>query len=221
MKWFKHYSDSYSNLKLQQVLSEHGTEGYGFFWICVEFVAQQGTNSRIKIEKNWKRVLAHIGHVSEERMNHLLNFFASVNLIDKRGLEIGDLYIPKLKDYGDEYSDKLRRKSRQGRDNVGLDKTRTEEIRPDKNRNEEQFQIFYKEYPNKKGKGQAIRAWNKLKITEELFEEIMSGLKKLKLSKGWIAERGKYIPHPSTFLNGQRWLDQEVELSEPKHSRQI
>ena len=42
MKWFKHESDAYTNLKLEQVLDEFGMGGYGFFWLCCEIVGHQG-----------------------------------------------------------------------------------------------------------------------------------------------------------------------------------
>jgi hypothetical protein len=132
MKWFKHYSDAYSNLKHQQVISQFGLRGYGFFWVCVEFVAQQGQNSRIKAEKKWKNVLSFITRERDDDIEKMLSVFADVGLIDKKGLEIGDLYVPKIRDYSDEYTDKLRRKSRHSPDIVGLDKIRIDKNRLDK-----------------------------------------------------------------------------------------
>lgn len=137
MKWFKHQSDAYSNLKHQQVLADYGLSGYGFFWVCVEFIAQQGINNRIKSDKNWKKTLSFITRESEEEIEKLLFSFASVGLIDEKALKNKDLFIPKMRDYSDEYTDKIRRKSRQGRDNVGL-----EEKRIDKNRREEETPLI-------------------------------------------------------------------------------
>lgn len=134
MKWFKHQSDSYSNLKHRQVIAEFGVEAYGLYWICVELVAQQGEKSRIKGFKGWKKMLELASGLSEQVIDKHLSLFATVRLIDKKGLEMGHLYIPKIRDYSDEYTDKKRRVSRQGRDNVGLDKNRLEENRTDKNR---------------------------------------------------------------------------------------
>jgi len=131
MKWFKHFADSYSNFKLQNVLSELGTDGYGLFWICVEIVAQQGVNHQIDAKKSWKKVLAHIARKSEQDIDKSLQLFAEYNLIDKNGLNKGNLYIPKLRSYSDEYTDKVRRMSGQGRDKVRLDKIRLDKIRLD------------------------------------------------------------------------------------------
>jgi hypothetical protein len=127
MKWFKHFSDAYSNLKMQQVVAECGMRGYGFFWVCCELVAQQGQNFRLKGEKSWKKVLSHITTETEGERDKFLQLFAEINLIDKKALEMGDLYLPKMREYSDEYTDKLRRISRQNRDNVVLEEEGEEE----------------------------------------------------------------------------------------------
>ena len=68
------------------------------------------------------------------------------------------------------------------------------------------FQKFYVEYPKHVGRGAAIRALRgALKIATA--EEIIDGAKK---HAAWCKENGadfKYIPHPATWLNQQRWLD--------------
>lgn len=144
MKWFKHYSDSYSNLKQQAVIAEFGMEGYGFFWVCDELVAQQGEESRIRAGKGWKKALAYITRISGERIENMLIFFAEVNLIDQEALSKGDLYMPKLSEYGDEYSSRKKptsTNSRQTPDSVVLEEIRIEEKRVDKNRREESTEI--------------------------------------------------------------------------------
>jgi hypothetical protein len=68
----------------------------------------------------------------------------------------------------------------------------------------EYFNIFYKEYPRKIGKHNAIKAFEKIKPDKELFNKIMLALKEQK--KNWSDP--KYIPHPATWLNGKRWEDE-------------
>ena len=81
---------------------------------------------------------------------------------------------------------------------------------------EDLFPKFWKLYPNKVGKAAAQKAWAKLKVTDELFALIADGLAKQVMSDGWIKDSGKFIPHPSTWLNGKRWED-EVKLSSNVH----
>ena len=74
--------------------------------------------------------------------------------------------------------------------------------------NTDLFDLFYKEYPRKVGKTEALKAWNKLNVTDTLFQEIMAGLKGHKKSRDWLKDGGQFIPHPSTWLNQKRWEDE-------------
>ena len=63
-------------------------------------------------------------------------------------------------------------------------------------------------YPKKDAKKDAVKAWGKIK--PEDHPAIMRSVEVRKLSKGWTKDNGQFVPKASTFLNGQRWLD-EVE----------
>ena len=128
MKWFKHLSTAYTDLALQELRADFGLEGYGFYWLCIEIVAQQGQKNRIKNTKSWKKALRSASNLSEEKIEKLLKSMAELNLINANALKDGDLWIPKLRKYGDEYYDRLGRLSRQGRDFVVLDKNRLDKI---------------------------------------------------------------------------------------------
>lgn len=70
------------------------------------------------------------------------------------------------------------------------------------------FDRFWKLYPNKKSKAKAYLAWKKLKLTDDLFNQILSGLAKYCASPDWTKDGGQFIPHPATWLNGKRWEDE-------------
>lgn len=89
---------------------------------------------------------------------------------------------------------------------------------PDKNRVEKKridissfcndgFDIFWKAYPRKVNKKTAIKVWAKLKPDEPLKQKILSALEIQKKDDQWTRDNGKYIPHPSTWLNQERWND--------------
>ena len=67
---------------------------------------------------------------------------------------------------------------------------------------EARFLEFWKAYPKKTGKQYALKAWNKIKPTAELHERIMQAVDAQKRSDQWRRENGRYIPNPSTWLNG-------------------
>jgi len=74
--------------------------------------------------------------------------------------------------------------------------------------NKEWFLQFYSEYPNKKAKLNAEKAFSKLSMTDELFVAIMGSLKRQKVSDSWTKNNGQFIPLPATWLNGRRWEDE-------------
>ncbi|MFR7893393.1 MAG: ATP-binding protein [Dysosmobacter sp.] len=75
---------------------------------------------------------------------------------------------------------------------------------------EVRFLEFWKAYPKKTGKQYALKAWNKIKPTAELHERIMQAVDAQKRSDQWRRENGRYIPNPSTWLNGGYWDNEEV-----------
>lgn len=132
MKWFKHETDAHTNMKLQSVIDRFGMAGYGLFWFLVEIAGKDGgLDFHILSTKNWKIYAKKFSGLDEKKLNELLKYFSDQKLIDKNALKKDELYIPKLGERSDEYTDKLRRKSGLKRDNVPLEEKRVEENRID------------------------------------------------------------------------------------------
>tara|TARA_R100000329_G_scaffold109589_1_gene90029 strand:- start:2217 stop:2999 length:783 start_codon:yes stop_codon:yes gene_type:complete len=75
------------------------------------------------------------------------------------------------------------------------------------NNNIPNFDLFWMQYPNKKSKKKARQIWISRKL-EDKYNDIVNGLKKYLISDNWKSDGGAYIPHPTTFLNQERWLDE-------------
>lgn len=69
------------------------------------------------------------------------------------------------------------------------------------------FVPFWEKYPNKKSKKAAWKAWQKINMTPALLATIMAGLQNCMESEQWQKDDGRYIPHPATWINGERWED--------------
>ena len=80
------------------------------------------------------------------------------------------------------------------------------------------FDEFWNNYPKKKAKGEAIKAWNKIKPNEELASSIIHAIINQKQQQSWTKEEGKYIPHPASWLNAMRWED-ETEAQVTQQSK--
>lgn len=69
------------------------------------------------------------------------------------------------------------------------------------------FDIFWKAYPRKTGKGDARKKFAKA-LTKTSFENIMAALGKVKASAQWKKDDGQFVPYPATWLNQERWDDE-------------
>ena len=78
-------------------------------------------------------------------------------------------------------------------------------------RQEQLFDEFWAQYPKKRSKGQAERAWAKITPDDALFRYILDGLERAKRSRDWIKDAGAYIPYPATWLNAKGWEDEHDE----------
>ena len=83
----------------------------------------------------------------------------------------------------------------------------------------EGFDEFWEAYPRKTSKAEARKAWNKLKPNEELREKMLASIEAWKNTDQWREPR--YIPHPSTWLNQERWNDEVPEDPYERLRRQI
>lgn len=78
----------------------------------------------------------------------------------------------------------------------------------DTNLRAEQFEIFWKAYPNKKDKKRAEQKFHKIDFKKNPFEKIIAFLEKQKQSFDWQKENGRYVPMASTWIHGERWNDE-------------
>lgn len=69
------------------------------------------------------------------------------------------------------------------------------------------FDSFWKAYPRKSNKGFAKKVFDKLKVDQELLNKMLQALA-LQTRTVWKDKDQQYIPHPSTWLNGERWEDE-------------
>ena len=73
-----------------------------------------------------------------------------------------------------------------------------------------EFEQFWKLYPRKTGKKDALKAFEKAKDKPPL-PELIAALQRASRSEQWTKDNGQYIPNPATWLNQGRWEDQPIE----------
>lgn len=78
------------------------------------------------------------------------------------------------------------------------------------------FDQWYKQYPRKQQRQAAWKAWKKAKldsIAELLRNDITN-----RIEQNWRFKNKEYIPLPATYLNGERWKDEIIDLRKEKTS---
>lgn len=76
------------------------------------------------------------------------------------------------------------------------------------------FEALWAEYPRKVGKGDAAKAFAKLKPDADLQSTMLAAVKRQRESEQWKRDGGQFVPHMATWINGRRWLDEGCEPGE-------
>ncbi len=69
------------------------------------------------------------------------------------------------------------------------------------------FDAFWRSYPKKVGKQDAMKAWKKIAPDEELTNTIITAVETAKAKDSRFREE-RFIPHPATWLNAGSWDDE-------------
>ena len=79
---------------------------------------------------------------------------------------------------------------------------------------EQAFNEFWSEYPKKVNKKGSFTSFKRIKHLKDEMPLIMAALQRFKASKQWQKDNGQYIPNPQTFINQERWKDQQEQTRE-------
>jgi hypothetical protein len=71
---------------------------------------------------------------------------------------------------------------------------------------EDGFAKFWQRYPREVGKGQARRAFAAA-LMKTTLPDLLAGVDRLNAHHAAVKTEQRFIPHPSTWLNGERWSD--------------
>ena len=66
---------------------------------------------------------------------------------------------------------------------------------------------------NKQG---TFKAFKKIPNLQTELPLILDAVERAKNSKGWQKDNGQFIPHPTTYINQERWKDEQEETRDEK-----
>jgi uncharacterized protein YdaU (DUF1376 family) len=68
----------------------------------------------------------------------------------------------------------------------------------------DRFDIFWKQYPRKVAKPNALKSWLKIKPDDLVLKKMLDAINQQQLPSKEI----QFVPHPATWLNAKRWEDE-------------
>lgn len=161
-------------------------------WVCIKNYPrhQNATNSpkaQALIEKDMAEVPDRIFSEAQQRFNN-----QTLTLTETLTSPIHRVSIP----YGT-----AKNKGKSGGDSTG------DNVGTSSSPYSEAFESAWSAYPRKTAKGDAWKAWEKLKPNDQLLAIIITKISAYKTTDQWKKDRGQFIPHFSTFLNQRRFDD--------------
>ena len=68
----------------------------------------------------------------------------------------------------------------------------------------DRFDIFWKNYPRKVAKPNALKVWLRIKPSDDLTKKMIDAVKR----QGLCNREIQFVPHPASWLNAARWEDE-------------
>jgi hypothetical protein len=221
--YFPHDSNASDGRTMTILFNNFGHEGVSAWWQLLERISR--TNNHVIAFRNAEDMefLAAKLRFKPERLREILDKMAELAAIDEALYRDGMLWSQNLVDrLSAVYKNRGQavpvkppvsagKNAVSAGDNfVALPDNATEKgIRESKGIKETAlFDLFWREYPKKVGRGEAEKAFKKLKPSQELVDRIIEAIRKQKQSDQWNKDGGQFIPNPSTWLNQKRWEDE-------------
>lgn len=224
--WLKLKRDFFKRHDIQIIESMPNGKDYILFYLKLlcESVDHEG-NLRFSEQIPYnEEMLSVITHTNIDIVRSAIEIFSKLNMMEI--MDDGTYYMSEVqKMIGSEtYWAEAKRKQREELDNVqqmSLDgpmcptKSKSKSIDIDKDIDtpsfqtpiEESFLVFWRVYPKKVGKQDALKSFKKIKPSKELLDKMVAVIEEAKNTEQWTKNNGQYIPNPATWLNQGRWED--------------
>lgn len=223
MKWFKHFSDAHDDTRVKRVIRKYGLRGYGLYFVCIEYIANQLTPESPKpdLEENARDIAETFGEdtILIEEILHFIIYEQGLLSIDEDTGRLVCLKLlthldntlsnnPQIKQILSKFG-QLKETSSNFK-KLNTDKIRLEENRIDKNNNTisseksdcDSFDRFWDMYDKKTSKPKCQSKWKRLKQSEKdaIFEHLPKYIE--------ATPDKQYRKMPITYLNNRTWEDE-------------
>ena len=207
MKYINHMTSSCDDEKHSMAIYKMGLAAYGAYWIIVEKIASQirpesvSTSIRVPNElwSSWLRTrsdhalrLLRTLHDTKLIVCEFINGYTSVS-------------VPNILKYGDEYTKRLLPKRTKTPDTLPI-LSGFPAVPEQQTIYTDDFDKFWKCYPKSIGKKVAFESFKRVSKSYPA-EDVIEAAKEYSKKCAQDKTEEKFILHPSTFLNKDRWKD--------------
>ena len=231
MHWLKHDAGAHMNVKHQKLIRKYGIQGYGLYWMIVEMITERidENNLTFTLEQDLE-MLVRAAHLDKQVGVQIpfdpcawcvqfLNYCTEIKLFylncddeiccpaiaerltkSMTSNHIMRKIIETLKSYPtpEQRRDAIMNKT--------IDIDTEKEMSVQVNGSLERFAEFWALYPRKINKKRAEKIWVKQNL-DLIADLILARLQSQLESDPAFGGDTKFIPHPSTYLNNERWND--------------
>jgi hypothetical protein len=240
--YFSHDANAGNDPKILQMRSVYGLEGYGRYWIIVESMREQeGFRLSMQGQYVWDAFALRMQcdcNAAHKFVDDCINefklfdsdgdFFWSeslcqrMNLMDEKSQKARQSANSRwhnanaMRSECDRNAKKVKESKRKEKKDLDHSPLSNEPLRAvPKQKNTPctaGFTEFWSCYPRKISKKNAQVAWSKIKPDDVLLQTMLAAIKDQKASPQWTRYGGDSIPHPATWLNGERWNDESQRI---------
>lgn len=83
MKWFKHFTKSLSDAKIEKLIMRYGIEGYGLYFACLEIIAGNLSDENITFElEHDAEILAHKFKLDQLKTQEMMLYMVNLGLFE-------------------------------------------------------------------------------------------------------------------------------------------
>ena len=245
MKWFKHDSTANMDAKLRRLKMQWGMEGYGLYWYCLEIIVQEVTSNKFTFElEHDAEIISYDTGISVEKVNKMMASMVDLELFENADGRITCLKLAKRLDQSMTSNPEMRKliaktlesnssgaeapESSDSHDGVMTEscKTRLDQTRPLEHLltgvSVIAFDDWYQHYGRKQARGDAEKAWRKLKPEQKrlALERVQSPA-----FQSWLKAQRKpdkdCRPYPATWLNAHQWADELDDSPQSNADRNV
>jgi hypothetical protein len=208
----------------------YGLEGYGLYWYLLERIVDNIETHNLTFElEDDAEIISHDTGIHVDQVQEVMKYMVSLNLFElsnsnvitclklakrlDQSMTSNPAMRAKISKIKEIIPDKIMTASCHSHDSIMQEEKRREENTCSSDDERERFEQFWKAYPRKTGKQDALKAWKQTKPSGKLVDTIAKDLIARMEADQWRDKQ--YIPQAGKYLRQRIWED-EVIISRKK-----